>query len=427
MTRPTAAALLVLAVLCIPGPSALAQDSPPQSASAPAAAHFDPESATEAYIAQLSPEARAKSDAYFEGGYWLLLWDYLYGAGIALLLLGRGWSARMRDLAQRVTRFRSGQAMLYWIQYLLAATVLGFPLAVYEGFFREHKYGLATQTFGPWLGDQAKGLLVGLVAGGLLVVALFAVVRKLGRSWWLWGAGVTSLFIVIGALIAPVFIAPLFNTYTKLSDARVRDPILSMARANGIDVSDVYQMDASRQTTRASANVSGFLGTMRITLNDNLLNRSTPAEVQAVMGHEIGHFVLNHAYKGIFFFSVVTVLLFAYLRGALDWTLARWGARWRVDGVTDIAVLPLAVLLASTFVFVATPLLNTFIRTQEFEADLFGLNASAQPDGFAEAMLKLGEYRKMSPGPVEEWIFFDHPSGRTRITAAMRWKAEHPR
>jgi STE24 endopeptidase len=175
---------------------------------------------------------RARSDAYFEGGYWLL-WDYLYGAGIALLLLGRGWSARMRDLAQRVTRFRSGQAMLYWIQYLLAVTVLGFPLAVYEGFFREHKYGLATQTFGPWLGDQAKGLLVGLVTGGLLVVALFAVVRKLGRSWWLWGAGVTSLFIVIGALIAPVFIAPLFNTYTKLSDARVRDPILSMARANG--------------------------------------------------------------------------------------------------------------------------------------------------------------------------------------------------
>jgi STE24 endopeptidase len=388
---------------------------------------FDVKAATNAYLAKMSPEQRARSNAYFEGGYWLQLWDFLYGAAVALLLLALGWSARMRDLAQRVTRFKSVHAVLYWTQYLLATTILVFPLTVYEGFFREHKYGLATQSFGPWLGDQAKGLLVALLMGSVLVTALFAVVRKRGRTWWLWGAGVTAVFITLGALLAPVFIFPLFNTYTKLSDPKVREPILSMARANGIDVSDVYQMDASRQTTRASANVSGFLGTMRITLNDNLLNRSTPAEVQAVMGHEMGHYVLNHVYVGIFFFSVLFVAMFAYLRSALDWTIGRWGGRWHLTGVADLAGLPLAVLLLSFFFFALTPFLNTFIRTQENEADIFGLNASGQPDGFAEAILKLGEYRKMDPGPLEEWIFYDHPSGRTRITAAMRWKAEHLR
>jgi STE24 endopeptidase len=119
------------------------------------------------------------------------------------------------------------------------------------------------------------------------------------------------------------------------------------------------------------------------------------------------------------------VLAFAYLRWALDWTLHRWGEKWQIRSVGDPAVLPLVVLLASVFIFAVTPILNTFIRTQEYEADMYGLNTSRQPDGFAQAAIHLGEYRKMSPGPVEEWVFFDHPSGRNRIYAAMRWKAEN--
>jgi STE24 endopeptidase len=418
-----------IAIFLITAASARAQGAPPiPAALAPAPAApgaFDVKAATDAYLAKMTPDQKARSDAYFEGGYWLQLWDFLCGAAIALLLLGLRWSAKMRDLAERVSRFKAVHAILYWTQYIVVATLLGFPLAVYEGYFREHQYGLATQTFGPWLGDQAKGLMVGIVGGGILVTALFAIVRKLGRSWWLWGAGVTSVFFALGGMIAPVFIFPLFNTYTKLGDPKVRDPILSMARANGIAASDVYQVDASRQSTRASANVSGFGSTMRITLNDNLLKRSTPEEVKAVMGHEMGHYVLNHVYNGTFFFAVFFVATFAFLRSSLEWAIGRWGARWDVRGVTDLAVLPLAVLLMSAFIFVMTPVLNTFVRTQEFEADMYGINASGQPDGFAEAMLKLGEYRKMDPTPLEEFLFYDHPSGRTRITAAMRWKAEH--
>lgn len=395
---------------------------PPEAQATP---HFDAAAATNAYLAQIPADKTARSDAYFEGGYWMILWDFLYGVAVALLLLNLRWSARVRDLAERVTRFKPVHTFVYWMQYLVLTTILVFPLTVYEEYFREHKYGLATQTLGPWMGDQLKNLGVNLVLGSLLAMLLFGVVRRLPRTWWIWGAVVTTLFLIFAALIAPVYIFPIFNKITRLDDPKIVDPILSMARANGIPAKDVYEIDASRQTTRMSANVSGFANTMRITLNDNLLRRGSPEEIQAVMGHEMGHYVLNHIYKGIMFSLILTVLAFACLRWALKWTLQRWGEKWQIRGVGDTAVLPLVVLLVSIFGFVTTPVMNTFTRTQEYEADMYGLNTSRQPDGFAQAAIHLGEYRKMSPGPIEEWIFFDHPSGRNRIYAAMRWKAEN--
>jgi STE24 endopeptidase len=226
-------------------------------------------------------------------------------------------------------------------------------------------------------------------------------------------------------MLAPVFIFPIFNKITKLDDPKVTTPILSMARANGIPAREVYEIDASRQTTRMSANVSGLGKTMRITLNDNLLRRGSLEEIQSIMGHEMGHYVLNHTYKGTFFFSVVFVIFFALLNWSLRWSLTRWGDRWLVRDIGDSAVVPLVVLLGSIFFFVLTPITNTYTRTEEHEADMYGLNASRQPDGFAQGAIHLGEYRKMSPGPLEEWFFFDHPSGRNRIHDAMTWKAEN--
>jgi STE24 endopeptidase len=143
------------------------------------------------------------------------------------------------------------------------------------------------------------------------------------------------------------------------------------------------------------------------------------------MGHEMGHYVLNHIYKSLLYLLIEIVVFFAGLRWALDWALQRWGQKWQIRGIGDTAVLPLVLLLASIFGFIATPIDNTQTRTQEYEADMYGLNTSRQPDGFAQGAIHLGEYRKMSPGPVEEFIFFDHPSGKNRIYAAMRWKAEN--
>jgi STE24 endopeptidase len=254
---------------------------------------------------------------------------------------------------------------------------------------------------------------------------LVGIVRRLGRTWWVWGATATIAFFAFVLLIGPVFISPLFNRYKKLEDPKIRESILSMARANGIPASEVYEVDASRQSTRISANVSGFLGTERITLNDNLLRRCSPAEIQAVMGHEMGHYVLNHGYKLLTYLGIVIVLGFAWLNWSLNKSLERWSATWKLRGLTDLAVFPLAVLLLSLFGFVITPVINTIVRVHEYEADMYGLNAAREPDAEAEVDLKLGEYRKLDPGPVEEFLFFDHPSGRTRITAAMRWKKEH--
>jgi STE24 endopeptidase len=431
---------ICLAALCIfllcNSPAARAQDQVDLSQSqmpsvitvppeALPSAHFDPDAATNAYLAQIPASARARSDAYFEGGYWLILWDFLMSVVALWLFLRFGWSAKMRDFAARLTRFAFLQELMYWVQFLLITTLLGAPLAIYEGYFREHKYGLATQTFGPWLGDQAKALLVNMILGGVLLALLFWIVRKLPRTWHIWGAVVTILFGVLAVMIAPVFIFPLFNKITRLDDPKITAPILSMAHANGIPANDVFKIDASRQSTRMSANVSGFGKTMRITLNDNLIRRGSPEEIQAVMGHEMGHYVLNHIYKDMLFMSVVVVLFFSLLRSVLDWSLARWGAAWRIHGIGDVAVLPLVFLIVSIFGFLFTPIGNTQTRTTEHEADMFGINASRQPDGFAQAAIHLGEYRKINPGVLEEWIFFDHPSGRHRIHDAMQWKAEN--
>jgi STE24 endopeptidase len=331
----------------------------------------------------------------------------------------------MRNLAERFTRFKPLQTMIYWCEFLIVTTILGAPLELYEGFFRERQYGLATQTLVPWLGDQLIILLVNLVLGGIVAMVLFGLVRRVPRTWWIWGTGVSIVFLVFFEMIAPVFLFPLLNKYKVLEDPKVTQPILSLARANGIPAQKVYQMDASRQTTRMSANVSGFGQTMRITLNDNLLRRGSPEEIQSIMGHEMGHYVLHHIAKDILYFSVVTMIFFAFLRWSLERPLARWGERWQVQGIGDTAVLPVVFLVGSLFAFAYTPLFNTHVRINEHEADMYGLNASRQPDGFAQAAIHLGEYRKMNPGPVEEWIFFDHPSGRNRIHDAMRWKAEN--
>jgi STE24 endopeptidase len=414
--------ILVLAVLA----SGQAPAASPDENQAAATPNFDIGAAVNAYLAKIPPAQRARSDAYFEGGYWLILWDFLLTVFVMWLLLRFRWSSAMRNLAERITRFRPIQTALYWVQFSLATAILTFPLTLYEGYFRERNYDLLNQTFGPWMREQLIALAVVVVLGTILVVPLVGLVRILGKSWWVWGAALMIVFLVFVSLIEPVYLAPLFNKYTRLEDPRIRDPILTMANANGIPATDVWEFDASRQSNRVSANVGGFGNTQRISLNDNLLKRCTLAEIEPVMGHEMGHYVLNHEYKGLVMNGVVIVIGFAFLNWGIAFALARWGQQWDIRGITDVAALPLAVIVFSVYSFLMTPVSNSITRTMEYEADMFGLNVSRQPDGEANVDVMLGEYRKLSPGPVEEFILFDHPSGRTRITAAMRWKAGHP-
>ena len=384
---------------------------------------FDPAAATLAWLESVPSNQREKSDAYFEGGYWLILWTFLLSAAISVFLLASRLSARLRDFSERVTNIKNFQIACYAIPYLLFIYALSFPLNLYENFFREHQYGLATQSFAPWFREQLLGLALALVGGTLLVVVLYAVFRRAPRTWWLWGAIVMIIYSGTLVLIAPVYIEPLFNTYKPLTDPKIRNPILAMARANEIPVKQVFEVDASRQTTRVSANVSGLLGTTRVALNDNLLKQCTLPELRAVMAHEMGHYVLNHGAKLVTYFGILILIGFALTRILFDAAVTRWGHKWRVRGIADPGGLPLLALIFSILVFFATPVLNTIVRITEREADAFGINTSREPDGMAKVALKLGAYRKLDPAPLEEFIFFDHPSGRARIRMAMDWKA----
>ncbi|PYJ67233.1 MAG: peptidase M48 [Verrucomicrobia bacterium] len=411
-----------------------AQETPaPSHSISENATPFDPVAATQAWLATVPKEERERSDAYFEGGYWLLLWNYVLAVAISIFFLSSRVSARLRDFAERICRGSrwlpkgnwqlSLEVVLYTIPYLLIVYLLSFPLNLYENFFREHQYGFATETFPVWFRDQLIGLGIVIVGGTVFLAVLYAVFRRAPRTWWIWGTVVALALSFVLLFIAPVFIEPLFNTYRPLTNPEIRDPIVAMARANQIPVKQVFEVNASRQTTRVSANVSGILGTTRIALNDNLLKQCTLPEIREVMAHEMGHYVLNHGAKLLTYLGIFILVGFAVTRAFFEAAVRRWGNKWGIRGIADPAGLPLLVLIFATLVFLATPFLNTIVRVTEREADAFGINTSREPDGMAKVALKLGAYRKLDPTPLEEFIFFDHPSGRARIRMAMDWKA----
>jgi STE24 endopeptidase len=202
--------------------------------------------------------------------------------------------------------------------------------------------------------------------------------------------------------------------------------VLSLARANEIPTDHLAWFDASRQTTRISANVAGTAGVARINLNDNLLNKTSLPEIRAVMGHEMGHYVLNHPFKLAIYRTLLYGIAFGILHVLLDRALARKGAALGLRGRADPAALPLAAAIFAVVLFALTPARNTITRTAEAEADAFGLNAAREPEGFAMSAMRLSTYRKLRPGPLEEFVFYDHPSGYDRVRRSMLWRKENP-
>ncbi|HEY2068437.1 MAG TPA: M48 family metallopeptidase [Rhizomicrobium sp.] len=410
-----------------PSPTSTVAVAPLPAVQAPATAQpkFDVLKATNAYLATVKGQARANSDAYFEGGYFLILVDAIYALIVAGILLWTRTSAAIRNYAQSKTRSRFWQAPIYIIAYFVLTTVMTFPLTVYENFFREHAYGLSNQNFPQWFGEFAIDFGVSLLAITIIGTVIYAIIRATKQYWWLWGAGAMIVFLFIGSVVQPVFISPLTNHYYPLPESPIKEQILSLARSEGIPVTNVYEFDASKQSKRISANVSGAFGTTRISMTDNLLIRSTPREVKAVLGHEMGHYVLDHNAIGLTWIGLLFFVGFAFAAWGFRRLTAIFGGNWDVRTVDDPAGLPVLMALATIFFFFATPVQNTITRTLEQQADMFGVNAAREPDGFATAILKLSEYRKLDPSPWEEFIFYDHPSGRTRINTVMRWKAEH--
>lgn len=386
--------------------------------------YFNADSATQKYLDILTPDQKAKSDAYFEGGYRIVLWQFVLEVIIAAIFMLFGLSNWIKRLALRAKSVNI-QNLIYILLYLLFAYLISFPLNVYTGFIREHQYNLSNLTFSKWLSEEMLQLALTTIFGGLLIMLLYKVIKKVTNNWWIWGSGVVIVFLTFSLFVSPVFISPLFNKFKPLEDGKMKEGILSLARANGVPVKNVYQFDASKQTSRISANVSGIGSTIRVSLNDNLLSKCTPSEIKSVMAHELGHYVLNHTLKLLIYFSLVLIIGFAFVNYLMLKTIKRFGHRSNISSLSEITTLPLFVLFFSLYMFIATPLTNSIIRTTESEADIFGLNAAGEPDGFASVSMKLSEYRKINPGPLEEMIFFDHPSGKHRVLMSMRWKAEH--
>jgi STE24 endopeptidase len=385
---------------------------------------FDPYSATQKYISTLSPLQKQKSDNYFEGGYWLLLWNIIYDVFIAWIFMSLGLSRWIKKIVTKIKKVNL-QNLIYVAFYLLLFYIMTFPINLYENFIREHNYSLSNLTFGNWFKEDLIQLGLTIVLGSLIFMVLYIAIRKLKQNWWIWGGIISILFLFIGAFIAPVFISPLFNKYEPLTDGNLKKEILSIARANGVPAEEVYQFNASKQTTKISANVSGIANTIRISLNDNLLKKCSTQEIKSVMAHELGHYVLNHVFKALIFIGLIILIGFAFVNWSFNKIIKLWFPKWQISDISDIAGFPLFIALFSIIMFVATPINNNISRTMEAEADIFGLNAAREPDGFASVAMKLSEYRKIDPGYWEEIIFYDHPSGRTRILNAMKWKAEN--
>jgi STE24 endopeptidase len=395
---------------------------------APSLAHaapFDVDHATARYLATLSPAARARSDAYFDGAIGLNVVSTLVTLLICWLIARSGVLVRVRD-AMRRGGWRPWTIMLTIAAlFLLCLIALNLPWSIYVDFLRERRFGLMNQGFGGWLGDQATALVLTVVLGAIALTVINLVIRTFPRTWWLVGTGVVAAMVALFALIMPVFITPLFNTYGELSPGPLRDRIVAMAAANHIPADHIYVYNASRQSDRISANVSGVGPTVRISLTDNLVQRTSVAEAAAVMGHEMGHYVLGHVWRGIVGLALVSGLEFWLLSRLGPRVLALRGRRRTVRGLDDPAALPVLVGGMTALSLLFMPLTNTLTRTSESAADGFGLEAAHEPDGFALIAMKLSSYRKIAPSALEEALFFDHPSGRTRVQMAMRWKKDH--
>jgi STE24 endopeptidase len=391
------------------------------SAASAAPLPFDPEQATRAYLETLGPEATARSNAYFEGGYLIDFASTALSIVVAGIMLIFGWARGVRSWLEKTVKWFPLVAFGTSLFYIFVSSILTFPFSYYVGFVRQHEFNLSTQTFAEWLNEQAIGFALGLVLGAIFLTILYLIVRAARNTWWIWGSAVTIAFAAGMSMLYPVFVAPLFNTYTPMEQGELRDSIIAMAQANGVPATDVMVYDRSRQTNSISANVSGFGPTTRISLADTLLERGSPEMVRAVMAHEIGHYVLGHNVSGLVFASIFFLFSFAFVHFVFR-ALAK-NERWGVRDISDPAGLPLVMILLAVAGLVTAPLQRNAVYYNEQQADMFGLNAAREPDGFAQAAMLLSEYRKMEPSPAEEWFFYDHPSGWNRVHNSMVWKA----
>ncbi len=347
----------------------------------------------------------------------------LLGMGVsglyALVWVISGWSVSLRTLL-------AGLTSSPWLAIPLFAAVFGgiinlltLPLDYYSGFILPHRFGMSNQTLKGWIIDQLKGLLVGIPIGLILLELVYALLRWQPDSWWLWVAGMLLLFNVLLSNLAPVIIMPLFNKFIPLGEeyAELAGRLLRLAEKTGTQVRGVYTFDMSRRTSAANAALTGLGSTRRIILGDTLIREFSPAEIETVMAHELGHQVHKDIPLGIAGETAVTLvgLLLAFL--SLRWGVAFFG----YQGPADPAAMPLLVVVMGLYGMITMPLGNGFSRWRERRADIFALQLTHNGPAFASALTRLANQTlaEVDPEPWVEWLFYSHPALGKRIQMAQ--------
>jgi Zn-dependent protease with chaperone function len=345
------------------------------------------------------PPASEKAMAYYRSGNVLWVITLVWSIALLVLILATGFSATMRDWSQQIGRRWFFVLVVYWVLFSLITTAADLPRAYYEEFVREHAYGLSNQTLSKWWADTLKSFAVSCIVGSLVLWVPYLLLRKSPRRWWLYTGLAMIPFIVVGTLVAPVWITPLFNKFEPMRDKALEARILSMADRAGIEGSRVFEVNKSVDTKTLNAYVAGLSGTKRIVLWDTIITRMTERELLFVMGHEMGHYVLGHIWYGVVFSSLLIIAsLYAAYRTA-GAVLARWGRRFGFTTLADVASLPLLLLLVSVFSLIVTPLSLAFTRHIEHEADRFGLEITQTSHSAGTSFVKLQEDALANPRP----------------------------
>jgi STE24 endopeptidase len=382
---------------------------------------FDVQAATDTYINALGPEALAKAAAYTSGSHWTLLWGFLISTAVAWLVIKLQVLDKLEEKLKRRSLWLRSFAIIG--TYLLLSSVLTLPWTLYADWWREMSYGKTSQPLSDFLSQGSVSLLISSLLGGLFLSGVYFFIRRLGRYWWAWSGGLTAVTVTTLMLVGPIWIEPLFNQYTPLPPGEVREALEELAKQAKIRPDRIFVYDGSRQSNRFTANVSGLGSSARIAISDVALSSASLDEVKAVTGHEIGHYVSGHVWN-LIGTAVVLSMIFFYLTDAMFNIVARrLGCTASIAEPRGIAVLLVCISFLS---LMAQPVTNHVVRLGEIEADQYSYKAVNLPDAMASALVKTAEYRDPRPHPLQELIFYTHPSVEKRVKAAMAWKAQHP-
>jgi Zn-dependent protease with chaperone function len=364
---------------------------------------------------EMRRHSRIGDALYFVGTAWSF--------GVLLLLLVTGLSRRMRVAAARVTTRPFLLAMLYIALFTVAVAVLEFPLSYYAGFVVPHRFDLTDQSFGSWMADMLKGLAVSIAIGSVVGALALLAIRRF-RRWWvvLWLATVPLIILMV--VVQPIFLDPLFNKFEPLKDEVLRRKLVDLASHAGIEGGRVYQVNKSKQTKTMNAYVNGIGPTNRIVMWDTLLAKMSHDEVLAVMGHEMGHYVMKHIWKTLAFLLALSVVVFYFTYRSYEPALRRWGSGWGVTERGDPASLPWLLLVASAISFLLSPVISGYSRMNEHDSDMFALEVTHLNEPMATAFVKMAEDSKRDPSPhpfIKFWRY-THPPIAERIPFALQYK-----